>query len=214
MLPERGFPNRTGGLNHRYTSHNTKALLATLDAKHLTALVGDKDQRKTVLAAIRGIASSSPSSKGKKRTRDSDLMQPLPESNDADAPETLTFDLVLDPEVLIPLTVTTNRAPVKTAWAYTVALKMGFDNSEALSIAHVYVHLSSLKHALMLGNILNAHETREAEEELRELPGEEKRRRKDERRKGGWREREREREREERDKVGSSQPWVGIMRAK
>jgi len=69
---------------------------------------------------------------------------------------------------------TVNRAPVKTAWAYVVATRLGFDVQEALSIAHVHVHISSMKHALMLGNILNKEETREAEAEIRELPGDEK----------------------------------------
>ncbi len=102
-------------------------------------------------------------------------------------------------------------------------MKMGFDIQESLSIAHVYVHLSSLKHALRLGNILNKEETKEAEDELAELPGEE----------NGWLARKKEREqggkgkgkgrsgwgrdkgRSEEDAViGSSQPWVGILRAR
>jgi hypothetical protein len=117
------------------------------------------------------------------------------------------------------VSVTVNRAPVKTAWAYTVALKMGFDVQESLSIAHVYVHLSSLKHALMLGNILNPQETKEAEDELAELPGGDERpwasgSKKDaggasySKGKGrGWEERET-------SAIGSSQPWVGILRAR
>jgi hypothetical protein len=118
-------------------------------------------------------------------------------------------------QALLPLTVTVNRAPVKTAWAYVVARRMGFDVQESLSIAHVYVHLSSLKHALMLGSILNPAETREAEEEIRELPGGGN----GDAREGGRKEngkglgklwgKAREGER-----GGSSQPWVGLLRAK
>jgi hypothetical protein len=51
-----------------------------------------------------------------------------------------------------------------------VAETIGFDRQEALSLAHVHVHISSLKHALMLGNILNPQETKEAQEEMAELP--------------------------------------------
>lgn len=102
------------------------------------------------------------------------------------------------------MNVTVNRAPIKTAWAYCVARRLGFDVEESLSLAHVYVHIGSLKHALTLGNILNAQETRDAEEEIRELPGESayhtpgKRKRKD----------------AEESVVGSSQPWVGLLKTK
>lgn len=68
-----------------------------------------------------------------------------------------------------------------------------------------------MKHALVLGNVLNAQETREAEEEIRELPGEENYRRPDDRE--AWRKRRRG-EVEPAVSVSSGQPWVGIMRAK
>jgi hypothetical protein len=93
---------------------------------------------------------------------------------------------------------------------------MGFDPQEALSIAHVYVHLSSMRHALKLGNIYNKEETREAEDELAELPGADVRvgaKVEDKwaaRGRGGGRGKEEKRE----SVVGSSQPWVGILRAK
>ncbi|EIW71720.1 hypothetical protein TREMEDRAFT_28164 [Tremella mesenterica DSM 1558] len=190
-----------------YNSHNTKSRLVQLDAKKLSSILTDKDQRKAVINAVRGLGTND--SPSKKRTRDSDLLEPLQSSVESDLPQSLTFDEVRDPESLIPLTVTTNRAPVKTAWVFVVAQRMGFDTQESLSIAHVYVHLSSLKHALMLGNILTPQETKEAEEELRELPGEEKRRKV-----SSGKLRGRGRKEEEDDvKVGSSQPWVGIMKA-
>lgn len=110
-----------------------------------------------------------------------------------------------------------NRAPVKTAWAYVVATRLGFDRQEALSIAHVHVHISSMKHAVMLGNILNKEETREAEAEIRELPGDEQWGKKKERPgKERWKGmgRGRKGEKEEVKSIGSSQPWVGIMRSK
>jgi hypothetical protein len=122
-----------------------------------------------------------------------------------------------DIKQLIPLTVTTNRAPVKTAWAYAVAQRLGFDVQESLSIAHGYVHISSLKHAIMLGNILNAKETKEGLEEIRELPGMSDWGVKGKERESAWDRRQREkgeRERKERDEMGSSQPWVGILRQK
>ena len=87
-----------------------------------------------------------------------------------------------------------------------------------MSIAHVYVHLSSLKHALMLGNILNKQETKEAEEELAELPGGDTdrwaKKRKAESGKGGWKGKGRGEEKSVGEIVGSSQPWVQILRAK
>jgi hypothetical protein len=43
--------------NGRYNSHNTKERLSQLDAKKLGMLVQDKEQRKTVLNAVKGIAS-------------------------------------------------------------------------------------------------------------------------------------------------------------
>jgi hypothetical protein len=116
------------------------------------------------------------------------------------------------------LTVTTNRAPVKTAWAYTVAQRLGFDVQESLSIAHGYVHISSLKHAIMLGNILNPKETKEGLEEIRELPGMSNWRvDKGKGREREWDRRAREkaeRERKEREEMASSQPWVGILKQK
>lgn len=48
----------------RYNSHNTKERLSKLDAKKLTSLVPDKEQRKTVLNAVKGIASGQVSRRG------------------------------------------------------------------------------------------------------------------------------------------------------
>lgn len=77
---------------------------------------------------------------------------------------------------------------------------------ESLSLAHVYVHIGSLKHALALGNILSPEKTRDAEEEIRELPGE-----------ADYRKpytSPHKRKRFEDKAVGSSQPWVGLLRSK
>lgn len=96
-------------------------------------------------------------------------------------------------------------------------MKLGFDVQEALSIAHVYVHLSSLKHALMLGNILNKEETKEAQDELAELPGDEGKGRwysKPSEKKRKLRPGEKDEKEEQTKAIGSSQPWVGILRAK
>lgn len=40
-----------------YTTHNTRTLLSQLDAKKLTPILPDRDQRKSVLGAVKGIAS-------------------------------------------------------------------------------------------------------------------------------------------------------------
>ncbi|TXT13506.1 hypothetical protein VHUM_00873 [Vanrija humicola] len=191
-----------------YKTHNTKAKLAKLPEHELAAAVPDKDQRKLVVGALKGIGSGKTHTP--KRKRDDDLLRgldPVP----APVPESFDFHEILDPERLLDVSVTVNRAPVKTAWAYAVARRRGFDAQEALSIAHVYVHISSLKHALVLGNVLNAQQTREAEEEIRELPGEENYRRPDDA--NAWRKRRRG-EAEPAVSVSSGQPWVGIMRAK
>ncbi|ORY34944.1 hypothetical protein BCR39DRAFT_138636 [Naematelia encephala] len=192
-----------------YSSHKSKELLGGLTAQKLAPIIPDKDQRRTVLNAVKGIASGQ--TYVKKRTRDSDLLEPLAAAKEEQA-TSLEFNEITDPESLIPVTITTNRAPVKTAWAYTVALRMGFDVQEALSIAHVHVHISSLKHALMLGNILNPAETKEAEDELSELPGEIPFVPKANKAKGKGRARGREEVVE--TAIGSSQPWVGIMRSR
>ncbi|KAL1412956.1 hypothetical protein Q8F55_000705 [Vanrija albida] len=193
----------------RYTSHNTKAKLGALGANgaELATALPDKDARKIVLGALKGIGSGKAYTA--KRKRDDDLLHgldPRPEP----VPASFDFHEILDPERLLDVSVTVNRAPVKTAWAYAVARRRGFDAQEALSIAHVYVHIGSLKHALALGNVLNAQEAREAEDEIRELPGEENYRR-DERQ--DWRKKRRG-ELEPVVSVSSGQPWVGLMRQK
>lgn len=119
----------------------------------------------------------------------------------------------LTSQALIPITLTVNRAPVKTAWAFIVCERLGFDRQEALSLAHVFVHFSSLKHALMLGNILNRQETRDAEEEVADLPDGAQWIKKKPEPKPFGRKRGREEEKEQ-EAVGSSQPWVGLLRAK
>ncbi|ORX37955.1 hypothetical protein BD324DRAFT_410162 [Kockovaella imperatae] len=200
-----------------YNSHNTRERLSQLTAQKLANLLPDKEGRKSVLNAVKGIADNQPMKK--KRGRDSDLLEPLQSEEDrAKLPKTLEFHEIIDPEKLIPVSITVNRAPLKTAWAYTVALRLGFDIEEALSIAHVYVHLSSLRHALMLGNILNKQETKEAEEELAELPGGDdqkwslKRKKVHDTNSRDWRNKGKEKSVSE--IVGSSQPWVQILRAK
>lgn len=143
--------------------------------------------------------------------RDSDLLRPL---GDGDAPTNVPtvfeFHEITDVEAVLPVSLTCNRAPIKTAWCYAVARRLGFDVAEALSIAHVYVHISSLKHALGLGNILDAQQTREAEEEIRELPGEHDYRKPADNSRS-WRH---NRDAKVEKAVGSSQPWVGILKAK
>ena len=76
-----------------------------------------------------------------------------------------------------------------------------------------------MKHALMLGNILNKEETKEAQEELRELPGGElekwgKKAREAVEEKRTWRNKGKPKDKTVAQIVGSSQPWVQILRAK
>jgi hypothetical protein len=44
-------------MGYRYNSHNTKERLSKLDTKKLTPILQDKEQRKSVLNAVKGIAS-------------------------------------------------------------------------------------------------------------------------------------------------------------
>lgn len=86
-----------------------------------------------------------------------------------------------------------------TAWAFVICEKMGFDRVEALSLASTFTSITSTQHALALGNIYDAAQTRDAELELQQLPGK--------RRKLGGE--------EEGDEIsGNAQPWVGVMRRK
>lgn len=216
-----------------YKEHNTPAKLGAINSQKLTTLVPDKDTRKLLAGALKGISlGAKPTTKqrdrltshttsgsasisgGRSSGRDSDLLRPLGDgSAPTNLPTSYEFHEITHVESLLPVNVTVNRAPVKTAWCYAVARRMGFDVEEALSIAHVYVHISSLKHALGLGNILNTQQTREAEEEIRELPGEaDFRRPAAGNSRDDWRSRRRGVVVEK--AVGSSQPWVGILRAK
>ncbi|KLT41565.1 hypothetical protein CC85DRAFT_320100 [Cutaneotrichosporon oleaginosum] len=205
LLQTHGVPMRAAmGLAAKaYKEHNTREKLAKLP---VDKFVPDKEGRKSVVVALRAITAGKTAKK--KRARDDDLLLPL-EPAAPTLPKTLDFHEILDPEQLIPVTVTVNRAPVKTAWAYTVARRLGFDAQEALSLAHVYVHIGSMKHALSLGNIYNAQQTHEAEEEIRELPGEA-----DYRRPGAPTSPQKRRGRGEvvEKAVGSSQPWVMLLR--
>ena len=99
-----------------YSTHGSREKLALLDGKKLTPIVSDKDQRKTVLNALKGIASgqvgltemilciwlaeSVTKSFTKKRTRDSDLLEPLRPEAEEPLPQSLEFHEILDPEVL------------------------------------------------------------------------------------------------------------------
>ncbi|WWC65664.1 uncharacterized protein I303_108285 [Kwoniella dejecticola CBS 10117] len=220
VLTARGVDMRVAmGLAAKiYKSHGTIERLSELTPQKIAGLVEDKEARKIVSNAVRGLANGEAVSK--KRGRDSDLLEPLAKrkADEDNVPLDIDFHPILDVEQLLPLTLTTNRAPVSTAWAYTISRRLGFDVAESLSLAHVYVHISSLKHALMLGHILNETETREAKEEIEDLPGGEvnlpsnvRRQDKAKTKKPFGR-----RYVEDEGKVikESSQPWVGIMRAK
>ncbi|GMK57676.1 hypothetical protein CspeluHIS016_0405100 [Cutaneotrichosporon spelunceum] len=207
LLQTHGVPMRTAmGLAAKaYKEHSSRAKLARLP---VTKFVTDKEGRKAVTDALRAISSGQATKR--KRTRDDDLLRPLDPTGPT-LPQSLEFHEILDPEQLIPVTVTVNRAPVKTAWAYTVARRLGFDVQESLSLAHVYVHIGSMKHALALGNIYDAAQTRDAENEIRELPGEAGYRRpgapNSPQKRKGWQETVGK-------PVGSSQPWVMLLGTK
>lgn len=189
-------------------------------------MIDDKETRKVINNAIKGLASGEPISK--KRGRDSDLLQPLKKDEaEEDTPIDISFQFMTEREVNVSrelvqrhyvltslqqlqgIRVITNRAPVKTAWAYTICMRLGFSHLESLSLAQAYVHINSLKHALMLGNILGEEETKEARRELEDLPDGDQ---------GSWNKKRGRRLGKDQVTatvaVGSSQPWVGILGSK
>ena len=99
-----------------YSTHGSREKLALLDGKKLTPIVADKEQRKTVLNALKGIASGQVGLNEfvlhrqlkrwvrkaftKKRTRDADLLEPLRPEAEEPLPKSLEFHEILDPEVL------------------------------------------------------------------------------------------------------------------
>lgn len=113
LLQSHGVPMRTAmGLASKvYKTHGSKAKLAKLGDKELAAAVPDKEQRKLVFGALKGIGSGkvgrcwagrladSPlQAHTPKRKRDDDLLRgldPVP----APVPESFDFHEILDPEV-------------------------------------------------------------------------------------------------------------------
>lgn len=97
----------------RYNSHNTRERLSSLTAQKLSPIIADKDQRRTVLNAVRNITSSEVSRRmeqriladrlqayTKKRGRDSDLLEPLRTQPDVEAPPpSFEFNEISDVEV-------------------------------------------------------------------------------------------------------------------
>ncbi|ODO00659.1 hypothetical protein L198_02982 [Cryptococcus wingfieldii CBS 7118] len=153
-----------------YKSHGSTALISQIKPPQTSGVTDDKEKTKVINNAIKALAAGE--TINKKRGRDSDLLQPLKnDGEDEEAPIGLGFAVNTDIEQLRGVKITTNRAPVKTAWAYTIALRLGFSHPESLSLAQAYVHINSLKHALKLGGILGEQEAKEARRELEELPG-------------------------------------------
>ncbi|WVO23265.1 uncharacterized protein IAS62_004614 [Cryptococcus decagattii] len=207
VLSSRGVDMRVAmGLAAKiYKTHNTIDLLSKLTPAKVAGLTDDKDTRKVINNMVKGLASGEPVSK--KRGRDSDLLQPLKkDEEEEDTPFDMSFQFVIERQQLQGIRVITNRAPVKTAWAYVICMRLGFSHLESLSFAQAYVHINSLKHALMLGNILGEEETREAKMELEDLPDGGQ---------GNWSKKKGRRPGRDQSAstaaVGSSQPWVGIL---
>ncbi|KGB78053.2 hypothetical protein CNBG_4140 [Cryptococcus deuterogattii R265] len=210
VLSSRGVDMRVAmGLAAKiYKTHNTIELLSKMTPAKVAGLTDDKETRKVINNMVKGLVSGEPVSK--KRGRDSDLLQPLKkDEEEEDTPIDMSFQFVTEREQLQGIRVITNRAPVKTAWAYVICMRLGFNHLESLSFAQAYVHINSLKHALMLGNILGEEETRDAQMELEDLPDGGQ---------GNWS--KKKSTRPGRDQItptaamGSSQPWVGILGSK
>ncbi|OWZ77809.1 hypothetical protein C365_03564 [Cryptococcus neoformans Bt85] len=210
ILSSRGVDMRVAmGLAAKiYKTHSTIDLLSKMTPAKVAGLIDDKETRKVINNAIKGLASGEPIRK--KRGRDSDLLQPLKEDEtEEDTPIDINFQFMTERGQLQGIRVITNRAPVKTAWAYSICMRLGFTHLESLSFAQAYVHINSLKHALMLGNILGEEETREAQRELEDLPDGEQ---------GSWSKKRGRKPGKDQVTatvaVRSSQPWVGILGSK
>ncbi|UOH82332.1 hypothetical protein LQV05_005030 [Cryptococcus neoformans] len=207
VLSSRGVDMRVAmGLAAKiYKTHSTIDLLSKMTPAKVAGLIDDKETRKVINNAIKGLASGEPIRK--KRGRDSDLLQPLKEDEtEEDTPIDINFQFMTERGQLQGIRVITNRAPVKTAWVYSICMRLGFSHLESLSFAQAYVHINSLKHALMLGNILGEEETREAQRELEDLPDGEQ---------GSWSKKRGRKPGKDQVTatvaVRSSQPWVGIL---
>ncbi|KAG8965082.1 hypothetical protein FRC03_000963 [Tulasnella sp. 419] len=89
----------------------------------------------------------------RKRKKDDDLNEPLPDSTTPEGSEYGNFDFneILDEKVLKSKSTFVNRAPVMTAWATVVAEAMGFNREEALSIASVYTEMNASSKGVSLG---------------------------------------------------------------
>ncbi|KAJ9092536.1 hypothetical protein QFC21_006767 [Naganishia friedmannii] len=215
-----------------YTTMGSPAQLGKLNGPKLMEVgITDKDQKRAITGAIRGLKlsvkdESSPSASSstaagtamsKKRKwqqeQQDDLVNPLIPGDPAlrKGRKAVEYDVsdfdfkeIHDIEEIRAQTVVTNRAPCMTAWAYIIAEKMGFDRLEALSLASTFTSVTSTKHALALGNIYTPEQTRDAQLEMDELPqpaGKRSRYASDDA--------SRLREGEQ---GGHSQPWVSIMK--
>ncbi|KAL5527335.1 hypothetical protein ACEPAG_6126 [Sanghuangporus baumii] len=89
----------------------------------------------------------------RKRKRDDDLNEPLPNGldNESTSLGSLDFNEVLDEEILRTKAAVVNRAPVMSVWATIVAERLGFKREEALSIASAYTEMNAISKGVSLG---------------------------------------------------------------
>ncbi|KAL5488105.1 hypothetical protein ACEPAI_6213 [Sanghuangporus weigelae] len=89
----------------------------------------------------------------RKRKRDDDLNEPLPNGPDNESTSlgSLDFNEVLDEEILRTKAAVVNRAPVMSVWATIVAERLGFKREEALSIASAYTEMNAISKGVSLG---------------------------------------------------------------
>ncbi|KAL5530672.1 GLN1 [Sanghuangporus sanghuang] len=89
----------------------------------------------------------------RKRKRDDDLNEPLPNGPDNESTSlgSLDFNEVLDEETLLTKAAVVNRAPVMSVWATIVAERLGFKREEALSIASAYTEMNAISKGVSLG---------------------------------------------------------------
>ncbi|KZW04218.1 hypothetical protein EXIGLDRAFT_716214 [Exidia glandulosa HHB12029] len=151
-----------------YKAHGTPEQLGQLSTLQLEAMGLGGNDCKAVMTAIakagykaaaKGKASTSTAASTgsstparKKRKRVSDLDSPLPStSNTKEEHVDLSFDEVLDEQVLTTKSVVVNRAPVMNAWAMIVCERLGFQRAEALSIGAAYTEMNAISKGVSIG---------------------------------------------------------------
>jgi len=128
---------------------NSPARVAGLSEAALVQLGIDDATLRKLLLAIGKKGKKDP--KTKKRGREADLDEPLPDSAASTSQISLDFREELEADVLELQSVVINRAPVMMAWATVVAERLSFNREEALSLAQAYTEANAISKGVSIG---------------------------------------------------------------